>query len=71
MNGQSNKWTGEPLVVSKEFVTKAREEKFSKGRTWLTASALTAAAVVFISTRGLLGLGSGTKEQGGGNKKTD
>jgi hypothetical protein len=71
LNGQSNKWTGEPLVVSKEFVTNAREEKFSKSRTWLTAGAMTAAAVVFISTRGLLGLGSGSKDPGNGPPKTN
>lgn len=71
LNGQSNKWTGEPLVVSKEFVTNAREEKFSKSRTWLTASAMTAAAVLFISTRGLLGLGSGSKSSGDGPPKTN
>jgi hypothetical protein len=71
LNGQSNKWTGEPLVVAKEFVTNAREEKFSKSRTWLTAGAMTAAAVVFISTRGLLGLGSGSKTGGGGPPKTN
>jgi hypothetical protein len=71
MNGQSNKWTGEPLLVARDFVTKATQQSFSKSRTWLTATGLTAAAVAFISSRGLLGLGSGTKSGGGGPKQPD
>lgn len=68
LNGQSNKWTGEPLLVEKEFVTKATQQRFSKSRTWLTASGLTAAAVAFISSRGLLGFGNEPKKSGGGTK---
>jgi hypothetical protein len=71
LNGQSNKWTGEPLLIAKTFVTNATQQKFSKSRTWLTATGLTAAAVAFISSRGLLGFGSEAKTGGGGNKKTD
>jgi hypothetical protein len=66
MNGQSNKWTGEPLLVEREFVTKATQQKFSKSRTWLTATGVTAAAVAFISSRGLLGFGSEAKTGRGG-----
>jgi hypothetical protein len=71
LNGQSNNWTGEPLVVSKGFVINATEQKFSKSRTWLTATGLTAAVVAFISSRGLLGFGSWSKSGGGGPKQTN
>ena len=71
LNGQSNNWTGEPLVVAREFVMNATEQKFSKSRTWLTATAVTAAVVAFISTRGLLGFGNEPKETGGGPKLPD
>ena len=65
-NGQSNVWNGEPLIVAREFVGNAKERKFSKGRTWLTASGVSLAAVAFIATRGLLGFGSEARKNGGG-----
>jgi len=67
LNGQSNNWTGEPLVVEKSFVARAMEQRFSKSRTWATATGVGAAAVLFIATRGLLGFGSGSN--GSGNPK--
>jgi len=66
LNGQSNQWNGEPLMISKAFVGSARERRFSRGRTWLTAGGVTAAALVFIASRGLLGFGSEVKPGGGG-----
>jgi len=66
VNGQSNNWTGEPLLVARSFVTNAREQRFSKSRTWLTATGVGAAAIAFIATRGLLGFGSGSRDSGGG-----
>jgi len=71
LNGQANKWNGEPLVVLNEFVSKATEQRFSRSRTWLTATAVTAAAIAFVSTRGLLGFGSGSTPGGGGKPKPD
>lgn len=68
LNGQSNTWTGEPLLVARDFVTKATQQRFSRSRTWLTATGLTAAAVAFISSRGLLGIGSDSKKSGDGPK---
>ena len=64
LNGQSNRWNGEPLVMPKEFVGNARERMFSASRTWLAAGAVTLAAVAFISTRQLLGFGSEPKGPG-------
>jgi hypothetical protein len=70
MNGQSNAWNGERLIVPKEFVGNARERTFSPSRTWLAAGGLVLAAVAFISSRQLLGFGSGSKGSGGGPPKT-
>lgn len=58
LNGQSNAWNGEPLIVPMEFVGRARERTFSAGRTWVTAGAMALAVAAFISSRGLLGFGS-------------
>jgi len=66
LNGQSNQWNGEPLIVAREFVGNARERRFSRSRTWLTASAVTLAVVAFIASRGLLGFGSESRPPGGG-----
>ena len=66
MNGQSNKWNGEPLMVAKDFVGNATVRRFSRTRTWLAASAVSLAAGAFIATRGLLGLGSENAKPGGG-----
>lgn len=65
MNGQSNKWNGEPLMVAKDFVARVTERRFSRARTWLAASAFSLAAGAFIASRGLLGLGS-ERTKGGG-----
>jgi hypothetical protein len=64
LNGQSNQWNGEPLMVSKAFVGNARERRFSRSRTWLTAGGVTAAAIAFIASRGLLGFGSEVRNNG-------
>jgi hypothetical protein len=64
LNGQSNNWTGERLLVPRSFVTNAKEQKFSKSRTWLTAAAVGAGVIAFIASRGLLGFGSGGGEGG-------
>lgn len=68
LNRQSNSWTGERLTISKMFVANARERRFSKGRTGLAGSAVTAAVIAFISSRGLLGSGSNPREEPGGPK---
>lgn len=70
LNGQSNAWNGERLIVPKEFVGNARERTLSTSRTWLAAGAVVLAAVAFISSRQLLGFGSEGKGSGGGPPKT-
>ena len=59
-NGQANRWSGEPLMISKNFVRDVRQRELSRSRTYLTAATVIGAAVLFVATRGLLG--SGTPE---------
>jgi hypothetical protein len=66
LNGLSNKWSGENLLVSRDFVSNAKEKKFSSGRTWTTAAAVGAALVAFIASRGLFGSGTPTSQGGTG-----
>lgn len=53
LNGQSNKWSGEPLVVQTNLVQDTKQRKFSRGRTWMTVALSSAAVVGFAVTRGL------------------
>lgn len=66
LNGQSNHWNGERLTVDRNFVNRAMERRFSSSRTWLTVSAISAATVLFIATRGLFGFGSEGRPGNGG-----
>ena len=59
LNGQSNNWTGEALLVPRSVVTNAREQRFSRSRTWVAAAAVGGGLIAFIASRGLLGFGSG------------
>ena len=64
LNGQQNRWTGEPLKVSRNFVTNLRQRQFSRSRTALVAAIGIGGAVAFILSRGLLGLGNTTPDPG-------
>lgn len=68
-NGQSNRWNGEPLVISKQFVSGMSERRFSRSRTFLAAAGFAAAAVVLIVSKGLRGGGTPDRDgkEGGGN----
>lgn len=59
LNGQSNRWSGEPLMLQKNFVANVRERKFSRSRTALATGGAVGGILVFALTRGLLGTGSG------------
>ncbi len=65
LTGQSNSWTGERLMIPRMFVTNAREEKFSRGRSVLAGTLVTTAIVAFITSRNLLGFGSSPTDKGG------
>lgn len=66
VNGQSNKWNGEPLTVQKDFVKDLSERRFSRGRSLLAAGILTAGVLAFALTRNLLGAGNTDRDPGGG-----
>lgn len=71
VNGQSNKWNGEPLTVPKVFVARTSERKLSQSRTYLTAAAVAAGVAGFIVSRALHGSGTdgdGGHGGGGGNE---
>lgn len=65
LNGQSNNWNGEPLVISRDLVGNVKQRRLSRTRSWLVGTGVSAAAVVFIATRGLFGFGS--DGEGGGD----
>jgi hypothetical protein len=66
VNGQSNKWNGEPLTVQKDFVKDVSERKFSRSRSILAAGILTAGVLTFALTRNILGAGNSDRDPGGG-----
>jgi hypothetical protein len=67
LNGQRNKWSGEPLVVSRGFVRDVKLREFSKSRSALTTAAVIGGSLLFIVTRSILGGGSpGSGTDGGG-----
>ena len=58
MNGSNQRWTNEPLRIQTDLVRELRERKISPTRTAFFAAGTVGAAVAFIASRGLLGLGS-------------
>lgn len=64
LNGQRNRWTGEPLTVSRSFVTNVRYREFSRSRTALATAIGIGAVVAFIASRGILGFGNTSPDPG-------
>ena len=58
LNGQSNRWSGEPLTVRANLVSSARERRFSRSRTWALGIGAAAAVLTLALSTDLLGLGS-------------
>jgi hypothetical protein len=58
INGNSSKWAGESVKVAKDGTTGYNIHRFNKTRTLILVAAITAAAVVFLLTTGLVGSGS-------------
>ncbi len=63
-NGVSNRWSGERLSVSKDFVRVVKERQFSRSRTFVTAAAIVGGSIAFIASRGLFGFGNTDKQPG-------
>lgn len=70
LNGQSNRWTNEPLTIQSDLVRELRQRTFSRSRTALSAGIGIGALAAFIATRALLGSGNQTNngplDPGGG-----
>ena len=64
--GHANKWSGEPLTVSKDFVANTTQRTLSRSRTFLTAAGMAAGVVALIATRSLYGSGDDRPDPGGG-----
>jgi hypothetical protein len=58
LNGQSNRWSGEPLTVPANLVSRATQRSFSRGRTTLLGVAAAATLAVLIRSTNLLGSAS-------------
>jgi len=67
LNGQRNKWSGEPLVVSRGFVRDVKLRQFSRSRSALTTAAVVGGSILFILTRSVLGGGSSGNNDGNNN----
>lgn len=66
INGQRNRWTGEPLTIRTELVRDVRQKQFSRGRTWTLAGLALAGTVALILSRDLLTGGGVTSDKKGG-----
>jgi hypothetical protein len=64
LNGQSNRWSGEPLTVPANLVSRATQRTFSRGRTTLLGVAAAAALAILIKSTNLLGNASGGGDVG-------
>jgi hypothetical protein len=65
------RWAGEPLSVSRQYVSDIEERRFSRTRSWVTAGVFAALAVA-VSTIAIVGFGSdgGSDRPGGGGGET-
>lgn len=55
LNGQSNKWSGEPLTVPTSLVGQARVRQFSRARTTAVGVGIVAAIVTLFAKTNFLG----------------
>lgn len=71
LNGQSNRWTNEPLTIRSDLVRELRQRSFSRGRTALMTGVGLGTVAVLIATLSLIGSGNqndkGPIDGGGGN----
>ncbi|HEU4630023.1 MAG TPA: hypothetical protein VFS08_09750 [Gemmatimonadaceae bacterium] len=58
LNGQTNRWSGEPLSLRTDLVGRARMRQFSRSRTWAVGLGVAAAVLTFALTTDLFGSGS-------------
>ena len=66
VRGYANKWNGEPLTVSKDFVANTTQRTLSQSRTWLMVGVAAAAVAAVVLSISLSGGGSPPSDGGGG-----
>ena len=64
LNGQSNRWSGEPLTVTANLVSQVKQRTFSRSRTALLGVAAAAALAVLLKSTNLIGSASDGGEVG-------
>lgn len=64
LNGQSNRWSGEPLTVPVSLVSQASQRAFSRSRTALLGAGAVAALAILLKSTNLVGGGSSTDRNG-------
>jgi hypothetical protein len=62
LNGQSNKWSGEPFTVPASLVSVAQERQFSRARTISVGAGIAAAIITVFMKTNFLGSGTNGKE---------
>jgi hypothetical protein len=64
LNGQTNRWSGEPLIVRMDLVGRARERRYSRARTYGLVGGIVAAIAAVALTTDLFGSGVFGKDPG-------
>jgi hypothetical protein len=59
LNGQSNRWSGEPLTVPVSLVSQSTQRTFSRSRTAILGAAAVAALALLIKGTNLIGSSAG------------
>ena len=70
LRGGANKWSGEPVTVSTDFVANTTQRTLSKTRTFLMVAAGAAAVAALVASFNLSGSGNPPGEGGGGGGGT-
>lgn len=71
VNGQRQRWRGEPLTIREEHLRDVHARRMSRGRTAIVAGVISSSVIAFIVSRDLFGLGGGGREPGGGDPGPD
>lgn len=64
LNGQSNRWSGEPLTIPASLVSQSTQRSFSRTRTAILGAAAVAALAVLLRSTNLIGSASGGDRDG-------
>jgi len=62
LNGQANRWSGEPLTVRADLLSGVRERRYSRPRTWAVIGATLAVVAAVALSTDLVGAGTLRRE---------